>query len=95
MRINEHGYPTKHTILAALSAYEIDCSQITFSAMYDEGKRVAIFWKRSDIRKAMVGVEDHFESRGIKVRKIKRGGAVESIWFERLRDPKDELIEFY
>jgi len=89
MKLNRFGYPKKNVIRFLLNRKGIETSLITFSAGYDEGKRVGILWTRSDIKKEMEGIEEYLIRAGIKIRRMKKGPRVHSMWFDPIEIPEN------
>lgn len=90
MKLNEYGYPRKNVIRYILNKKGIDTTNLVFSAMYNEGKRVGILWKTNYLKKELINIEYDLQKAGVKIKRIKREGSIHSIWFEQLEkiEPK-------
>lgn len=85
--MNEYriGYPSKKKIRKILRLHGVDVAYIYFSDAWDIGKRGGIFWERNDMKKAMIGIDEHFEKFGIKFIRIKEYGVIHSIHLTKIK----------
>jgi len=79
------GYPSKKRIKKLLNLYDIDTSKIVFSDGYESGRRGGIFWRETNLKKAMYGVENHLAKYGIKILRVKHWGEVHSIRLKKIK----------
>ena len=85
--MNEYriGYPSKKKIRKILRMHNIDITYIVFSEDWEIGKRGGIFWGRNDMKKAMIGIDEHFKKHKIKFTRIKEYGVIHSIHLKKIK----------